>query len=299
MSGRTKRILYQIADVTLFLALGVGMLAVTLFLRRPEERSWQEELAYCGALLVLVLGLPVLLHECGHLLFGTLAGMKLASFSFRSFYHARGAVAGATAMYPKNGKHVKGKFLLFTLGGAVCNLSVGTALFLLWLLLPYHPALLYCGTISGFIFFEGVHALLPAELPAGKTDGAVLLGLLKNRPEEEVALRVLTAQGILYRGKFSDIPEELLFSTPVVREDLPAFHALLFLRAQYLLARGQSAEDCLERLSSLREYLSEEEGEELGRYRSLAGFCAKRSPFAGVNELEAELEARAKRGEEN
>ncbi len=296
MSGRTKRILYHIADAVLFVVFGIGMLLLSLFVPsraefpRGDAELWQYPLAVA----LSVVGLPVLLHECGHLLFGALAGMKLARFGFHPY--TRGPVAGETAMYPKNGKHVRGKFVALTLGGAAVNVALGAALFLLWLLLPAHPA--GCGALSGFMFYEGLRSLLPAELPAGKTDGAVLLGLSKRRPEEEVALRVLTAQGLLYKGKYSDLPEELLFAAPVVREDLPAYHALLMLQAQYLLAAGKEgeAQQKLCRLSACEGLTEAEEGE-CGRYLGYFGgtFPAERSPLFGVDELEKELAEKTKK----
>ena len=296
MSGRTKRILYHIADGMLYLVFGIGMLLISVFLPPLEEfpRGDAELWQYPLAVALSAVGLPVLLHECGHLLSGALAGMKLARFGFHPF--TRGPVAGETAMYPKNGKHVRGKFFALTLGGAAVNVALGIALFLLWLLLPARPA--GCGALSGFLFYEGARALLPAELSAGKTDGAVLSGLLKRRPEEEVTLRVLTAQGILYKGTFSDIKKELLFGAPVVREDLPAYHALLLLQAQYLLSAGEE-EGAQEKLSRLLacEGLTDEEEEEGSRYLGYFGgtFTAEKSPLYGVNALEEALAEKTKK----
>lgn len=294
MSGRTKRTIYYMCDGALWLVLGGGMFCMAFYEPlREKNMGWEEFAALNAALLCLILKLPVLLHECGHLLFGLAAGMKLASFHISPLLF--GKTAGATAMYPKNGRRVKEKFFLYTLGGAVCNLLIGLALFLLWLLLPYHPALAFAGTISGFIFYEGVRALLPAELAAGKTDGAVLSGLGKGAPEEEISLRVLTAQGILFCGSFQMIDRGLLFDVPVVREDLHAFHALLFLRMQYLLSEGdrEGAHEVLDRLFSLSEFLTEEELAELERYAALyrGEFQAKDSPFAGVRALEEVLQS--------
>lgn len=296
MSGRTKRILYHVADGMLYLVFGIGMLLISVFIPPLEEfpRGDAELWQYPLAVALSVVGLPVLFHECGHLLFGALAGMKLARFGFHPF--TRGSVAGETAMYPKNGRHVRGKLIALTLGGAAVNVALGVALFLLWLLLPARPA--GCGALSGFVFYEGVRALLPAELSAGKTDGAVLLGLIKRRPEEEVTLRVLTAQGILYKGEYSDVDKELLFGAPVVREDLPAYHALLLMQTQFLLSeeKEQEAKEKLSRLLEVEE-LSDEERNEAERYMRYFGgdFKAEMSPLYGVKALEAALEEKAKK----
>ncbi len=288
MSGRTKRILYHVADVVLFVVLGLGMLLLAAFVPPLRERDDSELALFILAVAVADVGIPVLVHECGHLLFGVLAGMKLARFGFHPY--TRHGAAGETAMYPKNGKHVKGKFFALTIGGAAVNLAVGIALFLLWLLLPARPV--SCGVMSGFMVYEGVRALIPAELSAGKTDGAVLLGLLKGRAEEDVALRVLQAQGILYCGTFEEIPEAL-FSAPVVREDLPARLSLSFLEMQWRLSRGENeaAKELLDRLESLSDYLTEEEAEELDRYAQYfeGEFQPAEGKFYGVNCLEEKL----------
>ncbi len=240
MSGRTKRILYHIADGALFAVFGIGMLLISVFIPplkefpRGDAELWQFPLAVALA----AVGLPVLLHECGHLLFGALAGMKPARFRFHPFL--RDSVAGETAMYPRNGKHVKGKSIALTLGGAVVNIALGATLFLLWLLLPARP--IFCGALSGFVFYEGVRALLPAELSVGKTDGAVLLGLLKNRPEEEVMLRVLTAQGILYRGSIPTFPKTFSSARPSCGKIFPPITPFFCCRRSICSRRGKRGE---------------------------------------------------------
>lgn len=293
MSGRTKRILYHIADAALFLLFDCGTFVLSLFYRvAPGDLGLAGWLAVNAALLFTVFRAPVLLHECGHALFGFFAGMKLASFRVVPF----GApAAGMTAMFPKNERGVRAKFLLFTVGGAAVNLLAGGILLLVWLLLSYHPAALFCGAVSGSVLSEGIRALIPCELRAGKTDGAVLRGVLKGAPEEEIALRVLTAQGYLYRGGFAQIPKELLFSAPVVREDLPAYHALLLLQGQYLLSadekgEGQAEADEAFRRALLIEDLSEAERREFLRYLGRdERFIAEKTPFAGVRQLEERL----------
>lgn len=291
MSGRTKKIFYFVSDALLFVVLGLGCFFLPIFWRQGGEgQELAESLARSAALLFLFLNLPVLLHECGHLLFGGLAGMRLAEFRFLPFFSR----SGKTAMYPGNGKAVKIKFFVFTLGGAAFNFLIGGTLFLLWLFLPYHPALVFCASCSGFVLYEGARALIPAELSDGKTDGAVLYGILKRRPEEEIALRVLTVQGILSKGVFAQIPRPLLFDCPVVREDLPAYFGLCFLRMQYLLAEQDraAARKELDRLWSLvDEEPSEARKAELLRYEGVfrGDFQAKKQRLHGVQALEESL----------
>ena len=184
--------------------------------------------------------------------------------------------------------------IVFALGGGVFNLIIGGALLALYLCLPYHSGLLFCGLLSLFLLYEGIRALVPCELVAGKTDGGVLLGLMKKAPEEEVMLRVLEAQGILYRNSFAQIKKELLFETPVVREDFPAFAALLLLRLQYLLYHREDAQAVLERLETLSEYFSEGERAELRYYKAVMRGkkpenSTKKEPLFGVRELKNDL----------
>ena len=293
MSGKSKKTLYFVFDGLLFL-LACASVILSFFFFRFQDRSpalWDYVAVVAFAFAVL-LHLPVLVHEAGHLLFGRIAGMKKAAFHVSSVLR-RGDAAGRCEMFPKNGKNVKGKLLCFAFGGTVVNLLVGGALFALYFSFPYHPALVFCVLLAPFMIFEGLRALLPGELAVGKTDGAVILGVLRDKPEEAVMLAALKAQGILYREGFEKIPEALLFSTPVVREDLPAFHALLMLRAQFLLAAGreEEAQDVLLRLSDLSEYLDIEQQFEIKRYlRYFEGkFENKKSLLSGVERLEEEM----------
>lgn len=290
MSGRTKRILYTVLDWALWLAALGG--AAAMFATVPPSFGVAEYLAGGFALVAaVVLQIPALVHELGHVIFGLSAGMKLVSVRFSPF---GGSTAGATEMFPKNGKHIRAKALCFTLGGGLFDLLFGGALLALFLCLPYHAALLFCGMCALFFLAEGIRAFLPAELAAGKTDGAVAYGILAGKSEEDILLRVMEAQGILYRGTFAEIPRGLLFDTPTVREDLPAFHALLLLRVQFELfnGRAEEARGVLKRLSSLSEELSAEAEEERARYE---GFFAgefmpsEKNPFRGIRELEEAL----------
>ncbi len=258
MSGRAKRNLILAASVLLFLAATAGACLLLYFY--AEGRL--DYALFAVALLCEVLGIPVLFHEAGHLLFGLFAGLRPVSFSFGWFTVSRGGVrfgrnagAGETRMLPKNPKGLRGKIAFFSLGGAVCNLLFGALFFLLFFLLPFRSVLLFFAELAPFFLCEGVCALLPAELPAGPTDGAVLLGIVKRTPDAEVALRVMAAQGMLVSSGYASLPRELLFSAPVVREDLPAFLALSELKWQFLCAAGEDALPELVRFVRLTEYL--------------------------------------------
>lgn len=293
MSGKGKRICYHICDILLFFAAMAAVILITVSTVPKPVPEWGDVLASIAFGIAILLKLPEFIHEIGHFLFGTMAGMKLVSFRVFLF---KGKTAGATVMIPKSAKHVRGKFEFFLLGGAIFNFLAGGVLYSVYFLFPYHSALLFCEFLAPFMIYEGVRALIPAELPAGKTDGAVFKGLVKKNSEEEILLRVVTAQGILLKKTFSNVPKDLLFTTPVVREDLPAFHALLFLQMQYLFAENDdlAAQENLRRLIGLEEYLEEEQREEIRRYELIfhGEFYRKKQLLFGVDDLEKKLESR-------
>ena len=274
MSGRAKRIVYIAGNCILCLLAFAATVWIALF-----------NAFYQGPIFLIV---PVIAWG----LAWAFAGMKCVSVTLSYFRIGGGkirpvnpAYAGAIEAFPRNGNHVRGKFFALAVGGAVVNLIVGGVLLALYFALPLHPATVFCGMLA-------CAALIPAELPAGKTDGAILLGLMKKTPEEEVMLRVLAAQGILYRGSFSDIPRPLLFDVPVVREDLPAFAALILLRTQYLLFEGnrEEAEETLVRLDEIEDLPENIMGEAARCREYLVGnFQEKKSPLRGIEELEKKL----------
>ncbi len=274
MSGRGKKKLY----IALELIFGISFAAATAYLFYAAlfsvSRSGQAVLpfliaAIAAVVFYLVLSVNALVHEGGHLLFGWISGMKFASvqISFFRFFKRGGKLkiafvgrrnaVGCCEMYPKHPSRVRGRMIAFSLGGIICNLIYGTVFLALFFLLPHHPALLFFELFAPVNLYEGLSALYPISLPAGKMDGAVVRGLVKKQPSEVVALRVLTAQGILNRGTFSDIDEALLFDVPVVQEDDAAFIALTQLRWQYLFFAGNEEESIkqLLRLEELYCYL--------------------------------------------
>ena len=93
------------------------------------------------------------------------------------------------------------------------------------------------------------------------SDGAVMRGIIRQDAETGVTFRVLQAQGILTKGTYADVPRELLFGAPVVREDCRAFAALLFLQYEYAKFHGDAAgaAAALSRLRSIEDYLTDEE----------------------------------------
>ncbi len=310
MSGRTKRTIYHTVVLTAWVAALVAL--AFMIVGWYAERSYSPWVLFAVALTFVLLPIHIFVHELGHALFGAACGMRFFSVRAGLFFmlerKARGfrlrfagvsESAGESMFCPKRAyPHLRERFAATALGGAVCDLVYAAVFAALYFALPHAPALFFFEAFAPFCLCEAVAALFPAQLPAGKTDGAVVLGLGKGDPEELVALSVLTAQGILCGKTFAAVPRETLFSVPVVREDLRAFHALLLLRVQFLLFYGEEkeAEKQLARLEGLFEYLTEEDLACVRRYRGYFGgdFQAGEETLFGVRALEAQLSEKTK-----
>lgn len=271
MSGRAKRIAYRIVELllVLFAAAGVFFMFYTAFKADVLRDPLSISICVVG-FLVLCPVATVLLHETGHLVFGSVVGLRFYSFSIRFLQIGRGGriclkndndFAGKTVMLPKREGGVRGKLIVFALGGAIFNLIYGCVFLLLYFFVPQTPVMLLFESLAPLSLFEGLLALYPAELSAGKTDGKIVLEQIKNTPDARVLRAVLTAQGILITGSYSDISRGTIFETPVVREDDLLFLSLIQLRWQYCYFCGEKEEALsqIERLRTLCDYTDNEE----------------------------------------
>lgn len=270
MSGRGKRILYEIAEIVLGMIAIAGTVLIGFFgvIQDSNQILGCSIALVVFAVLCIFLPFSVLIHELGHWLFGLVSGMKFISLSVSGFEISRGGIhyvgkrafAGNTQMLPKCPKGVRAKTAFFALGGAIFNLVFGAVFLALFFVVPIHPVLFFFELNAPFHLFEGITALLPAELDSGRTDGKVFLEILKDTPYSKVFLAVQSAQGLLFSKSYSEIPKERLFDLPVIREDEPAFLVLTQLRWQYLFMNGDEAGAMREikRLETLADYVSDE-----------------------------------------
>ena len=265
MTARQKLFLYRVAQYVLLAAA----LALTILLILKGDVGTGSRVLVCALVCIAAAGLQAhyLIHELGHLLFGLLSGFRPVSFSVACLRFARfgkkvsfipnAAYAGASEMYPVGEKRLKGRLLLYTLGGAAFNFLFAAAGILCYLLLPASWALLFFVSLAPLNLYECVAELLPMQLPAGKTDGKFALDLMTRESGAQNAFAVFRAQSLIAKGCFSDVPRSILYDVPVVREDDPAFLSLLSLRMMRaaLLNEREEALSCAERLSGLLEYL--------------------------------------------
>lgn len=268
MTRALRRRPYAICSAVLWLAAlaGSGWIAyiglTDAYAAGTEISGW---IAFgCAAVCAVLLPVSTLVHECGHLLFGALSGMRFDGvqigwlyFSARGVRLQRAAGAGETRCAPRRVKtlaRVRTGLSVTILGGACCNLLYAAAFFALFFVFSVSPALMFFACFAPLNAAEALCALLPADLPAGKTDGLALAELSRKDGETEIAVRVMAAQAFMQEKGVADLPREWLFETPVIREDSPAFLQLLELRREYLLAQGDTnaAVQTEERLAQIK-----------------------------------------------
>lgn len=269
MKGKSYRILNYI-----LLALA---LAATIFLIVKGDAGGGNRGVLCALVCVgaVVLQVHYLIHELGHLLVGLLVNFRAVSFSVGFLRLSRtgrklsfipnAAVAGACEMYPVGEKHLKGRVIAYSLGGALFNFLFAAAALLCYFLLPASWGMLLFAALAPLNLYEGIMELIPADLSAGKTDGGLIRDILRGEATALVTLAAFRAQGILAKGSFSDLPREVLYDVPVIREDEPAFLSLLQLRMMKatLDENEEEALSAARRLMGLSEYLPAFEAGEL------------------------------------
>lgn len=271
MSGRTKTILYHLVSAAVFLAAAAAVVLLACFRTdgTRERATYTVGILLCFFFCLMLLPLHTVLHELGHVFGGGVLGMRVVAVSFGIYcidWRERFSVCvltrpdagGATVLLPKRERGARGKLIFSLLCGAAFDFVYAAVILTLYFTVAPHPAMQFFALFAPLCVYEGIMALYPAELPAGSTDGKFALGLIKKAPEAEVSLRVMTAQGLLYTKQYGELPHELLFGAPVVREDSTAFAALLQLQWRYLYCAGEAFAPAIERLKSVYEFLPEE-----------------------------------------
>ena len=225
-------------------------------------------------------------HELGHVTFAYIRKLEIVyckCFSFRyyvkdgkkRFGFASPFAPDETQVLPIGSENMEKRAYAYAIGGLVYSgvlfvvllaasivcWCFGAGAFFVYALLPY----------SAYLFLLNV---LPAEYASGKTDALVARGIKKGEPVEQTMLNIMRIHGGLQEGKsFLEIPEEWYFSAPQIAEDEPLYVAILDARYSYYIEREEyeKAFDCLKRIKSAAEYLTDEEV--LALERNLAYLC--------------------------
>lgn len=211
-----------------------------------------------GLIMILSCPLVSILHELGHMLFGAFVKIKAVpnSKNFATFLKENFLNwwdASSCKIIPRREEGLRGAIIFTALGGSAVNLLF-IILGIIALCVPSVPTG-FCALLPAS-FHLLVLNILPFNFDNGKSDGEIILELIKNGDEAKVMLAVLTVQAQVLEGKpISEVDGKLLFDLPQIREDDLSFISLCGLRAEYFAAKGEeeNAEKWRTRFNQLKE----------------------------------------------
>lgn len=197
-----------------------------------------------AGILIAVFTVP-LVHELGHLVFGLFNKMALHSMriGFLTFYRSGGKIrlrftkigeyAGACEMIPKTPHNLYRRFLLMAAGGNIFSLIYLALTVLFFSIRANFSPYLY------FFFTAGLpvafYLFIVNMIGGGRTDGRVILGLLRKEPQSMVTVNILSIQSKFFEGKLpSEIDKEFYFSIPQTDD---VYLSAVILNLQYVYYR--------------------------------------------------------------
>ena len=207
-----------------------------------------------GVIMVLSCPISAILHELGHIIFGSAVKIRAVpdkNFVKNTFFNWWDS--SSCKIIPKTDKGLKGRIIFTAIGGSAVN-AVFIILGVIALCVKAVPTEL-CALLPASVHLLALNAL-PISYDSGKSDGEIVLQLLKNGDGAKVMLAVLTVQAQILNGKpIAETDEKLLFDLPQIREDDESFIALCELRAEYCSAKGdkENAEKWRTRFEQLKE----------------------------------------------
>ena len=199
--------------------------------------------------MIAAIPLSSLLHELGHMLFGSFSGIK-AKPHFNIFG------SSSCALMPKKDSNIKTRVIVTAYGGIAVNFFIAT---LCIFLISFNIAPVWLSFLIPANMYLCMLNIMPAHFSSGKTDGLVVEEIINGKDEAKVLLSVLTVQAQILNGKpVEEVDEALLFNLPQIREDDQSFIALTELRYEYMKAKGneEEAQRYKERFNELKnEYM--------------------------------------------
>lgn len=234
-----------LAFITYFIAAALGALILALCW---FENGNKWELIGTGIAFFVSFYLFAALHELGHIIFGAISGVCAKPVKLFTFYEPC-----SCEIIPKVAHGIKKRLIVTTTGGLVVNF-----IFIIFgvVALTVSAVPTYLAIVMPASLYLFVINVLPMVTGSGKTDGLVILELIKNEDSAKVILSVLTVQAQVLNGKpIEEVEESLLFNLPQIQEDDPAFISLTELRAEYFTAKGdvEQAQKYQSRFEQLKE----------------------------------------------
>ena len=242
-------LVFNILIILSFFALCIAVIAVSVSTFTPVGKNNAAILSIAG-ILIAVFTVP-LIHELGHLIFGLFNKMALHSMrvGFLTFYRAGGKIrlrftkigeyAGACEMIPKTPQNLYRRFLLMAAGGNILSfLYLALTAVFFFTRLNFSSYLYFFFTAGLPVAFYLFAVNMAGD---GRTDGRVILGLLKKEPQSMVTVNILSIQSKFFEGKSpSEIDREFYFSIPKTDD---TYLSAVILNLQYVYYRDSGDDE--------------------------------------------------------
>lgn len=165
--------------------------------------------------------LQMIIHECGHLVFGLISGYRFLSIRFASFMLIRSegriklkryslaGTGGQCLMAPPETADGRTPIALYHLGGCFLNLISAGIFAVLWLLTDNPFISFFFLTCSIWGVSSALQNGIPMSLPTVSNDGSNVLRLMKNPAEvRDITLSIKITEGLAENIRLKDMPEE-------------------------------------------------------------------------------------------
>lgn len=224
---KKKRIQWsQVFGAVISTAIGFlcGYLLVNSHHAIPAEDPWSKLFWILGLLVALYIStiLQMIIHEAGHLLFGTLSGYKFSSFRIMSFMWVKdgqslkfcrlsiAGTGGQCLMSPPDLVDGKIPVILYNLGGSIVNIvvsSVFLGLYFICIPLPFLASVMLIFALVGFIF--GVLNGVPMRLGTVDNDGYNAWSLSSSKEAMRAFwIQMKVNEQISHGQRLKDMPDE-------------------------------------------------------------------------------------------
>lgn len=261
-----------------FILLGLSMVAIVIVGVVSSNAISAIDFKMLYSVVVFVV-LNSVLHELFHVIAGAINGFKIVSYRVLWFkwYSREGKVKftlapvgdqiGEAELLPTRYDDIEKRYKKVALAGIIANcvlFVVGIVCMFFWHLWTVDESVIWF-RLTAFAMPVSLYFILANALPMTidfyRNDGAVIYGILKKDDSTTVSFSLMKIQSMLYQGKTpSEIPEELYFDLPQLREDDPNFIMLLSARYSYYLDKGdlEKAKEVVTRLLTLKDYINKD-----------------------------------------
>jgi hypothetical protein len=197
----------------------------------------------------IALYLAIVIHECGHLVAGSSAGLRLnfvrfgplqINPPFRVSWQPRIgiAAAGMASLLPWNQQHLQRKVCILLLGGPLANLIAAAIVYMV-----FRPLSMFWGILAFICAMLGASNLAPFVRRGAVSDGKRFLMVLHRTRQGERWLSILRLSADLWKGKEPEQFEpDLLRAGLQFTDKLPDTAAIHLLAYASAFHRHQDAE---------------------------------------------------------